>query len=105
MRLPMLLAAVAAFVLNPLAARADCSCLCLDGAYRPVCTSAEEVAQNRGLCHALAEQTCPVAAGTDALASFAPPAEGVKNCREAAVFDAGAGEFLTTRVCDVDLAE
>ncbi|HEX7035343.1 MAG TPA: hypothetical protein VF210_06185 [Pseudomonadales bacterium] len=105
MRFLIPVAVVAALASSPAAVRADCSCLCLDGAYRPVCTSAEEVSQNRNLCLALAQRTCPAAPAGDSLATLHPPTEGVDNCREAEVFDDASGEFLTARVCDVTLNE
>jgi hypothetical protein len=97
----LFLAAVAGAALNAGEVVADCSCLCLDGAYRPVCTSAEEVGQNRGLCLALASQSCPEAPEVDGLTSYAAPVEGVENCRQTQVFDGNAGDFVAARVCDV----
>lgn len=105
MRLLIPLAVAAVLASSPTAVRADCSCLCLDGAYRPVCTSAEEVTQNRDLCLALAQRSCPAAPAGDALATYAPPTEGVQNCREAEVFDDASGGFVTARVCDVALED
>lgn len=100
MRFLLFLAVVCA-ALTGAGAAADCSCLCLDGAYRPVCTSADEVGQNRDLCLSLASQSCPEAPEGAALSSHPAPVEGVENCRQTQVFDGRAGDFVTARVCDV----
>jgi hypothetical protein len=86
--------------LAPMQAAADCSCLCVDGTFRPICTSADEVVPNRGLCLARTTQACPRAPQAEP-ESFAPPVDGAENCRQAQVYDAAEGEYLPARVCDV----
>ena len=101
MRFLSIVAALAGLALTPTYAAAECSCLCLDGVYQPVCTSAEEVGANRGLCQAQAGLGCPTPTDAAELESYAAPVDGVANCRQAQVYDAAAGDFVAARVCDV----
>lgn len=105
MRFLFVAAAVAALSLLPAAGFADCSCLCVDGKLQAVCTESGEVAGNRGICQVRAAETCPTPPDVGELETYQAPEEGVENCRQAQVYDAASGDYLTARVCDVKAAE
>jgi hypothetical protein len=101
----LMIAVLSGLALAPMSAAAECSCLCLDGSYQPVCTSAEEVGPNRGLCQAQASQGCPTPTQAAELERYDAPVDGVANCRQAQVYDAAAGDHVMARVCDVAPAD
>ncbi len=79
---------------------AACECLCLDGAPKTVCSSAEEMAATGDLCHLRPAMRCPQLAVPEAR-SYPAPVEGVGNCRDARVLDPASGDQITARVCDM----
>ena len=97
-----LLAVLAAVSLTPGGVSADCSCLCVDGAAKTVCTSSQEAAANTGLCQVQAStRACPEAPALSEPESYDPPVEGAANCRKAQIYDAATDGHLAARVCDV----
>ena len=102
MRFLPTVAVLAALSFAPGSAFAECSCLCVDGALRTVCTGSEEVNASRSLCLAQAsQQACPPAPALAEPEAYAAPMEGVENCRKAQIFDAGAGDHVAARICEV----
>ena len=102
MRFLSFFTAFAALWLMSSSASADCSCLCVDGAPKTVCTSSEEVAANSGMCRVQAShRACPEAPALTEPESYDAPMEGVANCRKAQIYDAATDGHLTARVCDV----
>jgi len=83
-------------------ASADCSCLCVDGAPKTVCTSSEEAAASPNACLLQASnRICPEAPALAEPQSYDAPVEGVVNCRKAQIYDAASDGHLAARVCDV----
>ncbi|MEZ5558412.1 MAG: hypothetical protein R3E86_07720 [Pseudomonadales bacterium] len=82
-------------------AAAECSCFCVDGSPHTLCSTLQEAQDQPHLCTDLA-MNCPLDRGTAAESSYEAPADGATNCRDARVWDVGAGEYTTVKVCDVE---
>jgi len=81
---------------------ASCECLCLDGAPKTVCSSAEEMFASGDLCYLRPAMQCPeVTTPAAQRRSYPAPIEGVGNCRDAVVGHPASGDELTARVCDM----
>lgn len=80
---------------------AGCECLCLDGAPKTVCSSAEELMSTSDLCYLRPQMQCAEVAAPDDVQRYAAPVEGAGNCRDALVSDPASGDQITARVCDM----
>jgi hypothetical protein len=80
-------------------ADAACSCQCLDGAPKTLCTSVEEAAENPDLCTA-DPPLCPAVGTPITPQRFVAP-DGAQNCRAAELWDPSEGEDASiAKVCD-----
>ena len=80
-----------------------CSCLCVDGAPRTLCTDILEAQLHPSLCGPAARNACPPLAADQVgeRASYDSPfVEGV-GCREVRVWNPSSGGYTAVRVCDV----
>jgi hypothetical protein len=98
---PILLLIVACLIRPPLAV-AECGCFCVDGARITLCTGVDEAQANVDRCGLRPGQTCPVSLDVPARQAYPAPVEGVMNCRDAYVYDAGAESHASLKVCDVE---
>ena len=88
-----------AVALLPAAAHALCSCECVDGAPRTICTKVEEAAARPSLCGLDPPLCAPV--GTPAPRVRYDPPPGARDCREAALAGAANESDPTlVKVCD-----
>lgn len=81
--------------------QADCACLCLEGTFRPVCTSPQALGGNLGICQALTGQGCSSPPPAHPPAAYDPPLDEAQNCRDAQLHDAATDAFVVAKVCDV----
>jgi len=100
MRSPWILAGLPLW-LAASAGWAGCECLCLDGAPKTVCSSAEEMSGTGDLCYLRPQLQCPEVAAPAAGRSYPAPFDGVGNCRDAVVGHPASGDEITARVCDM----
>jgi hypothetical protein len=101
MRTPMVLALAGMLTGAPYAG-ADCACLCVDGAWQTVCTSARERGATVDLCPLrTAAAECPAPPAQAPRQSYAAPEDGVGNCRDVQVYDPAAAAYVGARVCDL----
>lgn len=84
---------------------AECSCLCVDGELKTVCTSADEAGAGPALCGSLKNLACPEAPALDDAKTYDPPDGGAENCRDAQVYDVASGDYLPTKICDMASAQ
>ena len=83
--------------------RADCACLCVDGAIKTVCADAGAARDHPTLCAAEAGRVCPAVPETTAPPKrYAAPVDGVAHCRDALVYDTSTGGYVTEKVCDAE---
>jgi hypothetical protein len=88
-----------AFPILPLTSQAICSCECVDGVPRTICTQLEEAAADPSLC-GLEPPLCDPVGEPLSAKRFDPP-PGARDCREAALADASAkGDPTIVKVCD-----
>lgn len=79
---------------------ADCSCQCVEGVARTLCTRIDEAARNPIACGDTARM-CPAPAGASDVERYDPP-PGAVDCRSARILDPETGAYsLAARVCDV----
>lgn len=80
-----------------------CSCLCVEGSLRTLCTNIVEAQLNPALCGPTASIYCP-ALSADEVGEReiydSPFAEGV-GCREVRVWDPASEGYTAVKVCDV----
>ena len=101
MHTPILLVCVAA-ILTPVSAAARCDCLCLDGRRATVCTTLEEASLQVNACAGQRPDGCPVNLAAPPARGYPAPEAGAVNCRDAQVYEPGAGDHSAVRVCDVE---
>ncbi len=80
-----------------------CSCLCVEGTPRTLCTEILEAQLNPTMCSSAAFDLCPTQNAEDVgdRATYVSPfAEGV-NCREVRVWDPIDAGYVAVKVCDV----
>ena len=83
----------------PSMSQAICSCECVDGAPRTICTKLDEAAADPSLCGLDPPLCSPV--GTPASRVRFDPPPGARDCREAALADAdGKSDPTTVKVCE-----
>ena len=81
-------------------AMAQCDCYCVDGALRTLCTGLEEAQAGDNLCAGRDLGTCPASLDPLAPQSYAAPADGAENCRDARVWNVEASSYVTLKICD-----
>jgi len=90
---------VLALAFPPAATYALCSCECVDGAPRTICTKLDEAAADPSLC-GLDPPLCSPVSVPVSRARFEPP-PGAQDCREAALADASRpADPAVVKVCD-----
>ena len=80
-----------------------CSCLCVEGSPRTLCTGILEAQLNPSLCSPAAASLCP-ALSVDELGerrSYVSPFNAGVNCREVRVWDPVSDGYRAVKVCDV----
>ncbi len=80
-----------------------CSCLCVEGSPRTLCTDILEAQLNPSLCSPAALSLCPAlptAEIGERRIYDSPFGEGV-NCREVRVWDPASDGYTAVKVCDV----
>jgi hypothetical protein len=88
-----------ALAFTPIGSHASCSCQCVDGAPRTICTELDEAATNPSLC-GLEPPLCSPVGEPTSRARFDPP-PGARDCREAALADtARDGGSVIVKVCE-----
>jgi len=81
-------------------ARADCTCRCVDGVARTLCTGLDEAATRIDTCGD-APPTCPPPALAADVARFDPP-PGATQCRSARLLDPATRAYsVDARICEV----
>jgi hypothetical protein len=94
-----LIATLLALSLAP-AGHADCSCQCVEGVARTLCTHIDEAARRPATCGDTAP-VCPPPATPADVERYDPP-PGASHCRSARILDRETGAYsLTARLCDV----
>jgi len=87
------------FAFLPPKSQALCSCECVDGAPRTICTKLDEAAGDPSLC-GLDPPLCPPVSTPATRARFDPP-PGARDCREAALADTTPdAKSEIVKVCD-----
>ncbi len=102
MRTMLAVSVLLLLVQAPVSARAQCACLCVDGALKTVCGDPQDARDHPGLCGAAgARQACPAPPEASAAPErYAAPVDGVANCRDARIYDASSAGYVNARVCD-----
>lgn len=83
-------------------AQALCSCQCLEGRARTVCTTLDEAVAGGDACrHGLQRVTCPDAAPPAPAQPLESPAAGAYECRTTHLLDPAANTYsIPARVCE-----
>jgi hypothetical protein len=92
---------LANLMLDAAAVSPACECFCIDGSLKTLCTSLEAAAERVDRCAGRIPARCPIRLEVDAVGQYAAPVAGAENCRDAHVYDPGAGQHRAIRVCDV----
>ena len=89
-----------AFIANP--AWANCSCQCVEGAARTVCTSVDEARADPSACGVLPHRVaCEPASQTAAPPRRFDPPPGAKNCHAVRMWDPRRNDYsVIAKVCD-----
>src|SRR5262245_65681345 len=90
-----------ALLLSAPSASAACTCRCVEGVARTICTTLEEAAANPQLCTSVTPhaERPPAPAGFEPQ-QFSPPGPGAQHCREARLWNPEPGtDTITTKVC------
>src|SRR5262245_10560917 len=86
-----------ALLLSAPSASAACTCRCVEGVARTICTTLEEAAANPQLCTSMTPHAeCPPAPAGFEPQQFAPPVPGAQDCREARLWDPETGSYTIT---------
>ena len=80
-----------------------CSCLCVEGSPRTLCTEILEAQLNPSLCGPSTLTVCPPLAPDEVgeRTSYTSPFPNGLNCREVRVWDPASDGYAAVKVCDV----
>jgi hypothetical protein len=88
-------------------AAATCSCQCIDGVARTLCSTLDEARGNPSLCRDAAGLiACPTPQSPNAAPALYDGPEGTAGCHGARLWDPNSGEYgVEAKVCELAVGE